>query len=255
MKIFTVKIKTLITGLTALCLLLCLIFILIVSNTLAVSGANKILPIYRVGLEETDKRISITFDNAWGADDIPDILETLKKYSAKATFFVLGTWAEKYPDVVKSIYNEGHEIANHSYAHYRPTKLTEQGLKDEITKCNKSIKDITGENCNIYRAPYGEYNNFVVSTAKNLDMYMIQWDVDSLDWKDEMPADAIFQRITTRTKQGSILLFHNDTKHTKDVLPRILEKLTADGYKSVTVSELIYKGDYMINSQGEQKKK
>ena len=262
MKIFTVSIKPLITVFTVICIVLCAAIILAGTNILGLGGRgvnadtqNRILPIYRVRLDEGDKRIAITFDNAWGAGDIPDILKTLKEYNAKATFFVLGTWAEKYPEVVTSIYDAGHEIANHSYAHYRPRSLTRQGMTDEITKCNAAIKNVTGQDCNIYRAPYGEYNNFVVKTAQDLGMYVIQWDVDSLDWKDEMSADAIYQRITGRVRQGSILLFHNDTNHTKDVLPRILEKLSSEGYISVTVSELIYKDNYSIDSEGQQNKK
>ena len=238
---------------TAICTTLCLLLLLASSNVFGAHNRN--LPIYRVSLPENDRRISVTFDNAWGADDIPDILSSLEKYNAKATFFILGTWAEKFPETVRKIYDAGHEIANHSYAHYKPTKLDKTELLNEITKCNDAIKNVTGQDCVIYRTPYGDYNDFVVETAKNAGMHVIQWDVDSLDWKEDMSKDAIFQRVTARTKSGSIILFHNDTKYTKDVLPLILEKLTSDGFTSVPISELIYKEQYFINAQGEQHKK
>ena len=254
MKIFTINIRTIIWGLGLMCGVLVVAVFLVGSNVFGATPPGRDnLPIYRVGLAENDKRIAITFDNAWGADDIPDILNSLEKYNAKATFFVLGTWAEKFPDVVKNISDAGHEIANHSYAHHHPTKLNAQELANEINKCNEAIKNVTGKDCNIYRAPYGEYNDFVVKGARDNGMYIIQWDVDSLDWKSEMTAKAIYQRIVGKVKPGSIVLFHNDTEHTKEILPEILEKLTADGYKSVTVSELIYMENYTIDNQGEQK--
>ncbi len=260
MKIVTLNAKTLIIAAVAFVTVFCILMIAVsggVFNGGETTGASgrvggKELPIYRVKTSESDKRISITFDNAWGADDIPSILATLKKYNAKATFFVLGTWAEKFPEIVKQIYDEGHEIANHSYAHYKPTKLSEQGIKDEISKCNAAIKNVTGKECKIYRAPYGDYNDLVVKTAEQMGMYMIQWDVDSLDWKDEMSADAIYQRVIERVRPGSIVLFHNDTNHTQDILPKILEKLYSDGYQFVTISELIYKDGYIIDNNGEQ---
>lgn len=214
------------------------------------ASAKKILPIYSV---ETDKdQIAITFDNAWGADDIPTILRALDKYKAKATFFVLGSWAEKYPEIVKEIYDKGHEIANHSYAHHKPTKLDKEGLAKEITKGNDAIKKVTGEECIIYRPPYGDYNDFVISTAKELGMYSIQWDVDSLDWKPETTKGDILKRVGDKTKPGSILLFHNDTKYTAEVLPEVLELLTSKGFEYVTVSELIYKENYTIDHTGRQ---
>ena len=260
MKIITVNIRSIILGITAFCIVLCLILVLISANTFATASTAQLdksdtIPIYRVTLQEGDKRIAITFDNAWGADDIPEILAALKKHNAKATFFVLGTWAEKFPDMVQLIHEAGHELANHSYAHKKPTRLSESDLKEEITKGNDVIRTFTGTDNRLYRAPYGDYNEFVVRTVNSMGMYMIQWDVDSLDWKPEMTEEAIYKRVTERVKEGSIILFHNDTKHTKNILPEILETLTSQGYVSVTVSELIYKDEYGIDNAGEQYRK
>lgn len=208
------------------------------------------LPIYSV---QNDKnQIALTFDNAWGADDIPDILRALDKYKVKATFFVLGCWVEKYPDVVREIHSRGHEIANHSYAHYKPTKLDKAGMIKEIEKCNEAIKAVTGEECKIYRPPYGDYNDLVIATARELGMYPVQWDVDSLDWKPEITEEDILRRINEKTKSGSILLFHNDTKYTAKVLPEVLKQLLEKGFEFVKVSELIYKDNYVIDHTGRQ---
>jgi len=219
----------------------------------AAAKAGKLLPIYSV---ETDgNKIALTFDNAWGADDIPDILRALDKYQVKATFFVLGCWVEKYPDVVREIYERGHEIANHSYAHYKPSKLDKAGLIKEIEKCNAAIKRVTGEDCKIYRPPYGDYNDLVISTALEMGMYPIQWDVDSLDWKPETTEAEILRRVTEKTRPGSILLFHNDTKYTAKILPEVIKQLLEQGYEFVKVSELIYKDNYYIDHTGRQFKK
>lgn len=214
------------------------------------ASVKRVLPIYSVHKE--NNQIALTFDNAWGADDIPTILRELDKYKVKATFFVLGCWVEKYPDVVKSIYDRGHEIANHSYAHYKPTKLDKVGLTKEITRCNEAIKKVTGEDCVIYRTPYGDYNDFVISTAQELGMYPIQWDVDSLDWKPETTKADLINRVVSKSKSGSIILMHNDTKYTAEALPDVLEQLKAKGFEFVTVSELIYKDNYTIDHNGRQ---
>lgn len=253
MKIVAVRLKNMVATGIVLVSVVCLLFAGMVCNAIY-GGTHKKLPIYRVRLEEGDNRIAITFDCAWGADDIPMILQILEEYNAKATFFVLGTWAEQNPEQMVAIAEAGHEIGNHSYSHKTPGKLDEAGLTEEITKCNEAIYGAIGREPKLYRAPSGDYNDLVIRTAENLGFPTIQWDVDSIDWKEEMGADDIYERIVTRTKAGSILLFHNDTAHTVEVLPSILQTLTEKGYQSVTVSELIYKEGYKIDATGEQQK-
>ncbi len=253
MKIVAVRFKHMLATGIAIISVVCLLLVGLVYQSVY-GNSTKNLPIYRVRLAEGDRRIAITFDCAWGADDIPDILQILEGYDAKATFFVLGTWAEKNPETMIAIMEAGHEIANHSYAHKAPNQLDKAGLTEEIQKCNDAIYAATGKQATLYRAPSGEYNDLVVQTAKEMGFSMIQWDVDSVDWKDEMTKEAIYERIVTRTKAGSILLFHNDTNHTVEVLPDILRALTEKGYESVPVSELIYKEGYKIDAGGEQQK-
>ncbi|TYQ15636.1 UNVERIFIED_CONTAM: polysaccharide deacetylase family sporulation protein PdaB [Acetivibrio alkalicellulosi] len=208
------------------------------------------LPIYSV--ECSDKKIAITFDCAWGSDDIPDILNTLRSHQVKATFFIVGTWAKKNPDAVKMISDEGHDVSNHSYSHSRMGSIDTNKIKNEIVKCNQVLEEITGKKNDLFRVPYGEYNNDVVRVARELNNYTIQWDVDSLDWKPGITPEQIKSRIFKNVKSGSILLFHNDTKHTSKILPEIIASLKSDGYTLVPVSELILRENYYIDNTGRQ---
>jgi len=208
------------------------------------------IPIYSVETEE--KKCAITFDCAWGASDIPDILDILDRYHAKATFFIVGVWAEKYPDMVKLMAERGHELASHGYGHLHMNSIPEEKIAEEITRCSEVLEKLAGQKVKLFRPPYGEYNSKVVKTAKNLGYHTIQWDVDSLDWKKEMTRENIFSRVVKRTGKGSILLFHNDTPHTRDVLSDILEALTESGFDFVTVSDLLLSEPYRIRYDGRQ---
>ena len=225
--------------------------ILVQQNAAHVSGNySDDIPIYSVDTE--GKKCSITFDCAWGADDIPNILDTLDKYKVKATFFVVGLWAEKYPDMVKQMADRGHDIANHGYSHAHMSQIPEAKIKEEILRCSEVLEKITGSKVTLFRPPYGEYNMATIKVAKNLNVQSIQWDVDSLDWKKNLSADDIYKRVTKRVTSGSIILFHNDTLHTAEVLPSILENFTQNGYSCVSISELLLKGDYKIRYDGRQ---
>ena len=213
------------------------------------SSSQKQLPIYCV---ETDKPyISISFDAAWGNEDTEKLIEILEKYNVKTTFFVVGSWVDKYPESVKQLSDAGHEIMNHSNSHPHMTSLTTEQMIEEVKKCDDKIKKITGKKPNLFRAPYGDYDNAVVGTLRECGHYTIQWDVDSLDWKN-LSAGEITERVVSRVKPGSIVLFHNAALNTPEALPAILEKLQKDGYKIVPVSELIYTDAYTIDSSGKQ---
>ncbi len=223
----------------------------VAQNAAALSSAK--LPIYCTDNE--NREIALTINCAWGADDIEEILDTLDYYKIKASFFVLGTWAEKNPDELKMIYDRGHEIGNHSYSHKLPSKSSKTQLAEEIDKCNDAVEKIIGVKPGLYRAPSGDITETVIDLAEERGMYNIKWSVDSIDWRDDMTYDNIFNRVIGRTKSGSILLFHNDTKHTAKVLPEIIDTLLKQDYKFVKVSELIYTEDFYIDSNGVQRKK
>lgn len=239
--------------LAALVLLAAVLGIYGISDSVAESvynAASVKLPIYCTDNE--NREIALTINCAWGAEDIDDILETLDFYGVKATFFVLGTWAEANPDKLIKIFEKGHEIGNHSYSHKLPSRSTKVQLAEEIDKCNDIVERLTGVKPQLYRAPSGDITESVLELAEDRNMYNIKWSVDSIDWKDTMTYDNILNRVIGRTQSGSILLFHNDTKHTAKVLPEIISSLQKQDYKFVKVSELIYMTDYYIDNTGMQ---
>jgi len=230
-----------------------LLVVLLTSGIIIAFAPEKELPIYSV--ERADRVCAITFDCAWGSDDIPDILATLRKEDIKATFFIVGQWAEKFPDQVKAIAAEGHDIANHSYSHLRMGAIDRNKIKTEITQCSTRLNQITGNKIDLFRAPYGDYSNDVVGVAKSLGYFPIQWSVDSLDWKPEISASDISDRILKRIRPGSIILFHNGTVHTARILPSIIASLKNEGYEFIPVSKLIIRDNYFIDFEGRQKPK
>ncbi len=217
----------------------------------SVSATRKKVPIYSVGREENDKVISISFDAAWGNEDTQQLIDILGKYNIKATFFLVGEWVDKYPESVKALHDAGHEIMNHSDSHPHMSKLSREQILKELNACNDKIEAITGVRPILFRAPYGEYNDTVLSTAESIGMYTIQWDVDSLDWKNPT-SSQIASRVIERVVPGSIVLFHNAAVNTPGALPTIIETLQSQGYKFVPISENIYKENYEIDVAGRQ---
>lgn len=218
-------------------------------STISVLSQKKDLPIYCV--DRQDKTISISFDAAWGNEDTQQLIDILNKYNVKTTFFVVGGWVDKYPESVKALHDAGHEIMNHSNTHPHMTQLSVEKMKEEISKCDEKIKAITGVKPFLFRPPYGDYNDKVVKTCREMGYYTIQWDVDSLDWK-ELGPESIIERVTKRIKPGSIVLFHNAAKDTPAALPVILERLQKEGYNIVPISQLIYKENFYVDHTGKQ---
>ena len=207
------------------------------------------LPVYNVDTKE--KKVAITFDASWGAENTQKILDILDQYDAKATFFLVGIWVDDFPDMVKKISKAGHEIGNHSSTHPHMNSISEAEIEKELSTTSEKIKKLTGKDVKLFRAPYGEYNDKVVLTARRLGYQVVQWDVDSLDWKD-LSAETMSKRVLPKAKEGSIILFHNDGKYTPEVLPTILGELRKRGYKFVRASDLIYKDNYYIDYKGTQ---
>ena len=227
--------------------------VIIVGSISIFANSNRLLPIYCV---KTDKKqIAISFDAAWGNDDTQTLIDILAEYKVPATFFVVGAWVDKYPESVKALSDAGHRIENHSNTHPHMPQLSKEQMKNEINSCNEKIKAVTGRCPTLLRPPYGDYDNALIEVMNECKMYTIQWDVDSLDWKDSATVDSIVTRVTGKVKPGSVVLFHNDATHTPEALPIILEKLIADGYTFVKADELIYKGNYEILHDGTQCKK
>ena len=212
-------------------------------------GTVRKLPVYSV--EREDKKIAISFDCAWGVDSTDKILEILGREQVRATFFMVEFWAEKYPEYVKKIDEAGCEIGTHSATHSYMSKQSETEIRRELETSSAAIEAVTGKKVELFRAPYGDYDDLLVETAKSMGLFTIQWDVDSLDWKD-LSANEIAMRVINRTKSGSIILCHNNGKHTAEALPIILDTLKNSGYEFVPIGELIYKDNYTIDVNGRQ---
>ncbi|OGO79033.1 MAG: polysaccharide deacetylase family sporulation protein PdaB [Clostridiales bacterium GWB2_37_7] len=210
---------------------------------------NRKLPIYSVDVPE--KKIAISFDAAWGADKTEDILKILKEHNIKTTFFLVGFWVDNFPEMVKKISDEGHEVANHSAHHPKMSTLSKEQIIKELNSTSEKIEAITGKPTTLLRPPFGDYNNNLIETAQELGYQVIQWDVDSLDYKD-YGTQAIVDRVLKKVKNGSIVLFHNNATYTPEALPLILHELQKQGYGIVPISELIYKENYYIDHTGRQ---
>ena len=208
-------------------------------------------PIYHV--DTTEKKVAISFDAAWGADNTLKLLDILDSYHVGATFFLVGFWIDKYPDMVKEIASRGYEIGNHSKNHPEMSKLSREQMLSEIRYVNDKIRELTGKTPNVFRPPFGDYNDLLVTTLREEGMHAIQWSVDSLDWK-EYGRQPLIDRVFKKVSAGDIFLFHNNARYTPDALPEILERLLAEGYTVCSVGDLIYQNGYFVDQQGIQHK-
>ncbi|MBQ5734922.1 MAG: polysaccharide deacetylase family protein [Lachnospiraceae bacterium] len=220
-------------------------------SSLCGSFKDRELPIYSV--ETSLPQVSISFDAAWGNEDTHILLDILKQYNIHATFFMTGGWIESYPDDVKAIFAAGHDLGNHSENHKNMSQLSVSDNTDEIMKPHNKVKELTGYDMFLFRPPYGDYDNEVISTTLSLKYYPIQWSVDSLDWKD-YGADSIVSTILNHKHltNGAIILMHNGAKYTKDALPQVIEGLISKGYEIVPISELILRDNYHMDDTGKQ---
>ena len=222
------------------------------ASVVAAASARQ-LPIYCV--QRDQKLVSISFDAAWGNEDTQQLIDILEQYDVKATFFVVGEWVDKYPESVKALHDAGHEVMNHSNTHAHYPQLSVEEIVADLNACNDKIEGVTGVRPTLVRLPYGDYDDNAVRAVRSIGMEPIQWDVDSLDWKD-ISAQEIARRVTQKVQPGSIVLFHNAALHTPEALPGILETLIREGYTFVPISQLIldgeYNADYTIDHTGRQ---
>ncbi len=215
------------------------------------SATPRKIPIYCVDTDQP--KVALSFDAAWGNEDTADILEILSKYNVKATFFMTGGWVENYPEDVKAIADAGHDLGNHSENHKQMSQLCVSDCESEIQRVHDKVKELTGKDMILFRPPYGDYNNTLIDVANALNYHVIQWNIDSLDWKD-FGASDIVKRVTEHKNlcNGSIVLMHNGAKYTKDALEQVIVGLQEKGYTLVPISELIYKENYCTDHTGKQ---
>ncbi len=219
------------------------------SSTETGASAKRALPIYSV--ERSDKKISISFDCAWGVDYTDTLLSVMEKNDVRCTFFAVQFWVEKYPEYAEKIIAAGHELGTHSRTHSYMSKLSKDEIYDELSTSSKAIEKLTGQKVTLFRPPYGDYNDTLITTSLEMGLYPIQWDVDSLDWKN-LSATELAMRVINGAKSGSIILCHNNGLHTAEALPLIFSTLKNRGYEFVPISELIYTKNYTVDHNGRQ---
>lgn len=233
------------------CVLIGTLSLIVVSSTAdkIVSTANepREIPIYYVDTQE--KVCALSFDAAWGNEQTEQLLDILDEYEVKSTFFLVKQWVDKYPDDVKEIAARGHDIGNHSATHPHMAQLSSDEQLEEIRCCNEAVASLTDCVPTLFRAPYGEYDNALVQNLRGENMYCVQWNIDSLDWKNPSP-DEMVSRIKSKLVPGSIILLHNGADNTPEALPKIIEAIKAEGYTIIPVSEIIPSGDYYTDHEG-----
>ncbi len=185
-------------------------------------------------VDPTKKMVALTFDDGPNPATTPKVLETLEKYNAKATFFMLGQQVEAHPDLTKDVQSRGHEIGNHSWSHPVLPSLPDARIKEEVLNTNAVIKETLGEEPTVFRPPYGAVNDKV---RAHLTHPVIMWDVDTLDWKHRNPAQLL-DFVKKYTHDRSIVLMHDIHQSTADGLDQVMQFLQNEGYQFVTISEL-----------------
>ncbi|QJW48294.1 polysaccharide deacetylase family protein [bacterium BFN5] len=182
---------------------------------------TKIQPIFHGNISEP--KVAFACNVFWGEEFLPDMLQTLSNQNTHITFFIGGSWAKKYPDLLADIANKGHEVGNHTYSHPHPNTISKEKNKEQIVKTEDLVKEITGIKTTLYAPPYGEYNDTVLAAADELGYTTIMWTIDTIDWK-RPPADIIKNRVVKKLHNGAIILMH-PTEPTAKALPELITEL------------------------------
>ncbi|SHF11829.1 polysaccharide deacetylase family sporulation protein PdaB [Thermoanaerobacter uzonensis DSM 18761] len=201
------------------------------------------------------KVVALTFDDGPIPEYTEKYVDILKSMEVKATFFVIGKNAQKHPDLLKYIFENGNEIGLHSYSHFNMSKMKPEQMVEELYKTQKIVVESTGIKPTLFRPPYGAFNKTLLEISDALGLHVVLWNVDPDDWRN--PAvESVVNRVISHTKNGSVILMHEGKINTLAALPLIIEKLKSEGYSFVTVSELLNyeKNNNIANSNQEQQK-
>lgn len=194
-----------------------------------------------------ERVVALTFDDGPNPVYTPQILQILKNYGIKATFFMIGDNVARHPDVAKQVVADGNEVGNHSLKHsYTLPFLTSRQIRQDYHKTQRIIQEATGVTTQLYRAPHGRMSPWMGQTLKDEGAKIVRWQVSAADWKNT-PPEVVVQRILKKVKPGSMILLHdgidlNDKANRKAVveaLPGLIDGLKAQGYRFVTVSQLL----------------
>ncbi len=247
--IVTIKKKNLAIGVVLIAVIAALSTILNSASLAAAVAAARQIPVYDVQTEE--KQVALTFDAAWGADKTSEIMDILEEYDMTATFFLVGFWVDEYEELVAEINERGFLIGNHSTNHLDMATISEAEVLDEIVTTSEKIEAIVGYSPSYFRAPYGSYDNTLISTVESQGMQCIQWSIDSLDWTG-ISGSEIAENVLNKVDSGDIILCHNNSDYILDALPLILIGLQNKGITSVGLDELVLKDNYSIDNNGTQ---
>lgn len=182
-------------------------------------------------------KISLMINVYWGNEYIDDMLNVLDEYNVKTTFFIGGSWAVKYPEMLNKIYSKGHEIANHGYFHKDQNTLSYDQNINEINMCHKVVKEIIGLDMTLFAPPSGAFSQNTLDASANLGYQTIMWTLDTIDWRDQ-DCNLIVERATQKASGGSLILCH-PTEKTLEALPKILKYYQDHNLKATTVSETL----------------
>lgn len=206
---------------------------------------HKYPQVFKLNGSPREKKIALTFDD--GPDDkyTPQILDVLHRYHVPATFFVVGSRSQAHPAIIKRIVKEGHALGNHSYNHANPAMLTEAQFQKQIENTQLVLRQIIGFEPRLIRTPYGALNEVQLHWAAEHGFVIVNWDIDSLDWK-QLSSTQILANILNHTHKGAIVLQHSaggqrqDLSGTVKALPTLIEQLKMQGYELVTVPQLLH---------------
>ncbi|MDF2521568.1 MAG: polysaccharide deacetylase [Clostridia bacterium] len=222
-------------------LILTLILVLLIAaflltlNEISVNTMNYYDPIYKG--EADEKEVAFACNVVWGNEYLPDMLRIFKENDIEITFFIGGEWADKYPDELKTIFNEGHELGNHGYGHKKQSQLNIEQNKQEILKAEEAIKKVTGVKTSLFAPPYGDVNETVTNSAEALGYKVIMWSIDTIDWNTK-DYNMILDRVEKKQHNGAIILMH-PTEVTVKALPDMIKRLKDKGYEVESVSEVL----------------
>ncbi|MGQ9584743.1 MAG: polysaccharide deacetylase family protein [Anaerolineae bacterium] len=184
--------------------------------------------------------VALTFDADAAADPAPLVLDTLKQYQVRATFFILGWWATRHPDLVRRMVAEGHEIGNHSNTHPDFRTLTREQMVEELSAAEAIIQEVAGRTSKpFFRPPYSYRNELVRQVAAEEGYLTVVWTIDAFDWRPAATQESILQQILENVVPGAIIVQHVGDANTAAVLPRVIEELRARGFELVTLSEVL----------------
>lgn len=217
------------------CLLIGLFALTYTGGTLNASSPSKEEAVYHGNINS--KNICLMINVYWGNEYLDSMLKTLKDNNVKTTFFIGGTWANQYPDLLKKIYDDGHEIANHGYYHKDHKNISYEKNKKEIEDNHNLIKKLLGYEMKLFAPPSGSFSQTTLEIAKDLGYTTIMWTRDTVDWRDK-DANTIYQRAIKNASGGDLILMH-PTEKTAEALPKIIENLKKDGFNLTTVTECL----------------